>query len=60
MKKIVFLFVLTFSFFSCDDGDLTLDEIDLTTTADIDACTIEAGVTLLFKINIYSNCIFVI
>ncbi|QHI36112.1 hypothetical protein IMCC3317_14660 [Kordia antarctica] len=51
MRKIAFLFVLALTFFSCDDGDLTLDEIDLTTSADIDACTIEAGVTLLFKIN---------
>lgn len=55
MKKILLLLALTFTFFSCDDGDLTLEEIDLTTAADIDACTtggtIEAGVTLLFKIN---------
>ena len=51
MKKILLLLVLVIPFFSCDDGDLTLDEIDLTTTADVDACEIEAGVTLLFKIN---------
>ena len=55
MKKILFLFALSFAFFSCDDGDLTLEEIDLTSAADIDACTtagtIEVGVTLLFKIN---------
>ncbi len=51
MKKIVFFLVLLFAFFSCDDGDLTLDEINLDTGTDIDACTIEAGVTLLFKIN---------
>ncbi|WP_420574311.1 hypothetical protein [Kordia sp.] len=51
MKKILLLLVLAFTFFSCDDGDLTLEEIDLTTTADVDACTIQSGVTLLFKIN---------
>jgi len=55
MKKILLLFVCSFAFFSCDDGDLTLEEIDFNSTADIDACTtgtsIEAGVTLLFKIN---------
>ncbi|MGH1384772.1 hypothetical protein [Kordia sp.] len=51
MKKIVLLFVVAFTFFSCDDGDLTLEEIDLTTNADIDACSTASGVTLLFKIN---------
>lgn len=56
MKKIVFLFVFASIFFSCDDGDLTLEEIDLTSTATIEACTetanvIPAGVTLLFQIN---------
>ncbi|WP_298512760.1 hypothetical protein [uncultured Kordia sp.] len=51
MKKIVLLFVLAFTFFSCDDGDLTLDEIDLTTSATVDACSTASGVTLLFKIN---------
>ncbi|MFK7748675.1 MAG: hypothetical protein AB8B65_09805 [Kordia sp.] len=51
MKKIVFLFLITCTFFSCDDGDLTLEEIDLTTDAVVQACVEEAGVTLLFKIN---------
>jgi len=51
MKKIWLLLVLSFAFFSCDDGDLTLDEIDLTSEATPRACTLEAGVTLLFKIN---------
>jgi hypothetical protein len=51
MKKILLFLVLTFTFFSCDDGDLTLEVIDLTSTADVDACIIEAGVTLLFKVN---------
>ncbi|MCH2194359.1 hypothetical protein [Kordia sp.] len=51
MKKIVLLFVLAFTFFSCDDGDLTLEEIDLTTGSTVDACSDQSGVTLLFKIN---------
>ncbi|MEM6684721.1 MAG: hypothetical protein AAF617_02905 [Bacteroidota bacterium] len=53
MKKIVFLCVLAFTFFSCDDGDLTIEEIDLTTTADVQVCLdpIPAGVTLLFQID---------
>ncbi|MBC8754795.1 hypothetical protein H2O64_08945 [Kordia sp. YSTF-M3] len=51
MKKIWLLLVLSFAFFSCDDGDLTLEEINLDTGTDIDACVVEAGVTLLFKIN---------
>ncbi|AXG72099.1 hypothetical protein KORDIASMS9_04362 [Kordia sp. SMS9] len=55
MKKIVFLFAIACTFFSCDDGDLTVEEIDLETTATVEACTsdsgIPAGVTLLFKIN---------
>lgn len=51
MKKIVLLFVVAFTFFSCDDGDLTLEEIDLTTNANVEACSSVSGVTLLFKIN---------
>ncbi len=55
MKKIVFLFAIACTFFSCDDGDLTIEEIDFQSTATVEACTsstgIPAGVTLLFKIN---------
>jgi len=53
MRKIVFLCVLAFTFFSCDDGDLTLEEIDLTSDAEVQACIdpTPAGVTLLFQIN---------
>lgn len=55
MKKIVFLFAIASILFSCDDGDLTIEEIDLESTATVEACTsstgIPAGVTLLFKIN---------
>ncbi|PTX62633.1 hypothetical protein C8N46_10228 [Kordia periserrulae] len=55
MKKIVFLLAACL-FFSCDDGDLTIEEIDLETTASVQACTtlnnaIPAGTTLVFKIN---------
>lgn len=55
MKKIVFLLAACV-FFSCDDGDLTVEEIDLENTASVEACTIinnaiPAGTTLLFKIN---------
>lgn len=56
MKNFCLLFVLLITFVSCDDGDLTLEEIDLTSTADVQACVLEngeanEGVTLLFKIN---------
>ena len=51
MKKIIVLLVCAFTFYSCDDGDLTLEEIDLTTEATVQACTSTSGVTLLFKIN---------
>lgn len=51
MKKLLFLFVFSFAFFSCDDGDLTLEEIDLTSDANASACNLQSGVTLLFKIN---------
>lgn len=45
------LFVCAFAFYSCDDGDLTLEEIDLTSTAAVDACSSDSGLTLLFKVN---------
>ncbi|EDP96323.1 hypothetical protein U8527_09425 [Kordia algicida OT-1] len=51
MKKLLLLFVCSFAFFSCDDGDLTLEEIDLTSDATASACNLQSGVTLLFKIN---------
>ncbi|WP_046745769.1 hypothetical protein [Kordia zhangzhouensis] len=56
MKKFCLFFVLLTVFVSCDDGDLTLEEIDLTSTANVQACIMEneetqEGVTLLFKIN---------
>ncbi|MEM6718203.1 MAG: hypothetical protein AAF611_02710 [Bacteroidota bacterium] len=53
MKKLVLLCVLVGTFFSCDDGDLTIEEIDLTTTANVETCTtpVQVGVTFLFKIN---------
>ncbi|WP_156169027.1 hypothetical protein [Kordia jejudonensis] len=50
MKKLWLLFILVFAF-GCDDGDLALEEIDFTSDAAVSACDLEAGVTLLFKID---------
>lgn len=51
MKKIGLLLVCMFTLFSCDDGDLTLEEIEIPSDADVQACSTNAGVTLVFTIS---------